>query len=105
LSYPPRVPKYFVCKKVKQLFELDLDAGTYTRQSTTSGLFDGGPDQLQRILLGGKQDYLFFTEEGKLVQSGWCPLSRADVSQRVVITGGKGRYCTTDDKSLGLMQL
>jgi len=55
---------YFVCKKIKQLFELDLDAGTYTNQSTTSGLFDGGPDQLQRILHNGVDDVLFFTEEG-----------------------------------------
>ncbi|CAB9504928.1 osmC-like protein [Seminavis robusta] len=55
---------FFVCKKVKHLFELDLDAGTYTRQSTTTGLFDGGPDQLHRILEDGFDDFLFFTEEG-----------------------------------------
>ena len=35
---------------MKALFELDLDAGTYTRESTRSGLFDGQPDQLQKII-------------------------------------------------------
>lgn len=55
---------YFVCKKIKQLFELDLEGGTYTNKSTVSGLFDGGPDQLKRILADGADDLLFFTEEG-----------------------------------------
>lgn len=55
---------YFVCKKIKRLFELDLVEGTYTNQSTTTGLFDGGPDQLKRILIDGAEEFLFFTEEG-----------------------------------------
>lgn len=55
---------YFVCKNIKVLFELDLDNNTYTSQTTVNGLFDGGPDQLQRILVDGSEDYLFFTEEG-----------------------------------------
>jgi hypothetical protein len=54
---------FFVCKKIKQLFVLDLDGSTYTSSTTTSGLFDGGPDQLQRII-GGNEDVLYFTEEG-----------------------------------------
>lgn len=55
---------YFVCKKIKRLFELDLLGGTFTNHSTTAGLFDGGPDQLKRILNDGGDDLLFFTEEG-----------------------------------------
>jgi hypothetical protein len=55
---------FFVCKNIKQLFALDLDRMTYTKKSTVSGLFDGGPDQLQRILADGAEDLLFFTEEG-----------------------------------------
>lgn len=55
---------YFVCKKIKSMFVLDLVTQAYTNQSTVSGLFDGGPDQLQRILAEGAEDFLFFTEEG-----------------------------------------
>jgi hypothetical protein len=54
---------FFVCKKIKQLFVLDLDRSTYTSSTTTSGLFDGGPDQLLHII-GGDEDVLYFTEEG-----------------------------------------
>jgi hypothetical protein len=36
---------YFISKRFKSLFMLDLDTGTYTNQTTRHGLFDGGPDQ------------------------------------------------------------
>ena len=49
---------YFVIKKRKQLFELNLDNGTYTMMSTVSGLFEGGPDQMKRILVDGAEDFL-----------------------------------------------
>jgi hypothetical protein len=39
------------------------DRGTYTRMSTVYGLFDGAPDQVERIL-EGSSDMLYFTEEG-----------------------------------------
>mmetsp|Transcript_9601 Transcript_9601/g.23922 ORF Transcript_9601/g.23922 Transcript_9601/m.23922 type:complete len:195 (-) Transcript_9601:1307-1891(-) len=54
---------YIVCKKIKMLFIFDLDRMTFDKMSTVTGLFDGGPDQLQRIL-GGAGGMLFFTEEG-----------------------------------------
>eukprot|EP00934_Nitzschia_sp_Nitz4_P006367 Nitzschia sp. Nitz4//scaffold69_size99277//96853//98628//NITZ4_004653-RA/size99277-processed-gene-0.46-mRNA-1//-1//CDS//3329556775//6357//frame0 len=54
---------YFVCKKIKRMFVLNLDSNTYHSQSTVSGLFDGQPDQLQRVL-GDSTDLLYFTEEG-----------------------------------------
>jgi hypothetical protein len=54
---------YIVCKKIQQLFVFDLDKMTYHNVSTVSGLFDGDPDQMQRIL-GQKGGLLYFTEEG-----------------------------------------
>jgi len=65
---------YFVCKEIKVLFELDLEEMTYTNTSTKAGLFDGGPDQIVRILDRQKQkdgvieqgdadELLYFTEE------------------------------------------
>jgi hypothetical protein len=54
---------FFVCKQIRKLFILDLDAGTYTRSSTESGLFDGGPDQLKRII-NDEDGLLYFTEDG-----------------------------------------
>jgi uncharacterized protein len=53
---------YFVCKKIKMLFSLDLDKFTYYNHTTVHGLFDGSPDQMQRIL-GDSRDMLYFTEE------------------------------------------
>ena len=54
---------FVVCKNIKQMFTFDLDKMTYYNQTTESGLFDGGPDQMQRIL-DHDGDLLFFTEEG-----------------------------------------
>ena len=54
---------YLVCKNIRQMFVLNLDEGTYYNQTTESGLFDGKPDQLQRIL-DDPNDILYFTEEG-----------------------------------------
>ncbi|CAJ1930763.1 unnamed protein product [Cylindrotheca closterium] len=54
---------FYVCKESKHMFTLDLDRGTYTRQSTVNGLFDGTPDQIERVL-EGSSEFLYFTEEG-----------------------------------------
>jgi len=54
---------YVVCKRIRQMFVFDLDKGTYYNHTTMSGLFDGGPDQMQRILDDEPGDLLFFTEE------------------------------------------
>ena len=53
----------FVSKVRKAIFTLDLQLGTWFVSSTVSGLFDGQPDQIQR-LLGDSRDLLYFTEEG-----------------------------------------
>lgn len=56
---------YFVCKGIKMLFELDLDGNTYTRRSTDSGLFEGEPDMVRKVLSEEESDeyLLFFTED------------------------------------------
>lgn len=54
---------FFVCKRIYQVFTINLDEGTYTNQTTVNGLFDGKPDQMQRIL-DDPNDILYFTEEG-----------------------------------------
>jgi hypothetical protein len=55
---------FLVCKNIRQLFTIK-DDGTYSNRTTISGIFDGKPDTLQR-LLGDSRDLLYFTEEGGL---------------------------------------
>lgn len=55
---------YVACKGIRQLFMFDLDTLTYSNHSTVSGLFDGSPDQMKRILDDNPSDLLYFTEEG-----------------------------------------
>lgn len=67
---------YIVSKKLKELFVLDLDAFTYTSSSTTSGAFDGQPDQIIRLIpennsfdkensrLQNEDGLLYFVEDG-----------------------------------------
>ncbi|CAB9504930.1 osmC-like protein [Seminavis robusta] len=64
---------YFVSKVFKQLYELNLDEMTYTNSTTRQGLFDGTPDQIQRIMHAGskqtrdapdpEEEILYLTEE------------------------------------------
>ena len=54
---------FLVCKNIRQLFTINIDDGTYSNRTTISGLFDGKPDTLQRIL-GDSRNLLYFTEEG-----------------------------------------
>ena len=55
---------YFTTKYWKDLFILDLDTMAYTRSSTTTGAFDGQPDQIKRILAeDDSRDMLYFCEE------------------------------------------
>ena len=52
---------YFVSKRFKRLYILDLDRGTYEASSTESGAFDEQPDQVARIV---GDDILYFCEDG-----------------------------------------
>ncbi|CAJ1947303.1 unnamed protein product [Cylindrotheca closterium] len=54
---------YFTSKTLKSLFVLNLDGDTYRRFSTDRGLFDGQPDQMQR-LIKGSNSLLYFCEDG-----------------------------------------
>ena len=53
---------FFVSKELKTLFILDLDNGNYTSHTTRQGVFDGQPDQVNRII-GANDDLLYFTED------------------------------------------
>ncbi len=53
----------FVSKRLRMLYILNLDTHTWTQSSTVSGLFEGEPDQLQR-LFENPRNLLYFTEEG-----------------------------------------
>jgi hypothetical protein len=53
---------HVVCKNIKQMFSFYLHTMTYFNQSIVSGLFDGGPDQLNCIVRDSG-DLLYFTEE------------------------------------------
>ena len=53
---------YFVSKEQHELFILNLDSDTYEVESTISGVFDGSPDQLVRLV--GDGELLYYTEEG-----------------------------------------
>merc|ERR1712113_337100 len=56
---------YFVTKRDKYLFILDLDLLTYERSSTVSGAFDGQPDQIKSIIAKDPlNDMLYFCEDG-----------------------------------------
>jgi len=58
---------FVVSKLQKYLFILDLDAQTYQVHSTLSGVFDGMPDQVKRLVHGDDDDdsntLLYFCEE------------------------------------------
>ena len=57
---------YFVSKRFKMLYILDLDSRRYVNTSTKHGLFDGEPDQIVSMDQD-TNDILYFTEEaGKL---------------------------------------
>lgn len=66
---------FFTTKERKELFILDLDGNTFERKSTRSGVFDGEPDQVKRIVGDG---LLYFCEENGSAngvhardQNGW----------------------------------
>jgi hypothetical protein len=63
---------YVVCKGIKSLFTFDLDEMTYVNTTTVSGLFDGSPDQMERIMEGQEGGLLYFTEEGGVDAGKLC---------------------------------
>jgi hypothetical protein len=55
---------FFLSKVYKSLFILNLDARTYRNETTRHGLFDGQPDQMQRVDGADANNLLYFTEDG-----------------------------------------
>lgn len=55
---------YFISKQYSAMYILDLDTFEFTVESTETGLFTGGPDQIKRILNDDTSNLLFFTEDG-----------------------------------------
>lgn len=54
---------FVISKSQKEMIIFDLDGDTYKTKSTVRGLFDGQPDQVQRIV-SAEDSLLYFTEEG-----------------------------------------
>jgi hypothetical protein len=55
---------YFIAKKMKMIFILELDGTSYRKVSTHSGLFGDGSDQIHSID-GSSSEVLYFTEDGE----------------------------------------
>ena len=59
---------FVVSKRYQTVFVLDLDQGTYHNSSTATSLFDGEPDQIQRLVPTDDDPdadrILYFTEDG-----------------------------------------
>jgi hypothetical protein len=87
---------YFVCKKIKQLFVLNLDTGIYSNHTTEVGLFDGTPGQVARAE-GASLELLYFTED-----------SGSDMNAGVHARDHEGKFYTVleseifDDVTTGL---
>lgn len=58
---------YFVSKAFRTIFILDLEAGTYVNETTRNGLFNGQPDQIERVdefRPTSDRELVYFTEDG-----------------------------------------
>jgi hypothetical protein len=55
---------YFIAKKMRMLFILNLDNFTWKKFSTQSGLFNDGSDQMQ-IMANSNAEFMYFTEDGE----------------------------------------
>ena len=93
---------YFISKKIHHLFILDLDANTYTSSSTKSGAFNGGPDQIIRLMPDNveehKSDLLYFLEDGGPNPAGVFARDRDTKRYYTILEGGPNR----SDETTGL---
>ena len=56
---------FIVSKKKRRLFQLDLDTGRFISENVgRSGAFQGGPDQITRLIGKDQEMILYFTEDG-----------------------------------------
>ena len=65
---------FFVCKKMKIMFVLDLNGNTYYNRTTKNGLFDGKLDSIDHIL-GDPRGMLYFTEKDGVDSGVHAPLT------------------------------
>jgi outer membrane protein assembly factor BamB len=86
---------YFVTKMLKIMYILNLDDGTYIRQSTRGGVFVGQPDQIVHITKA-VDSLLYFTEDGGQFAG---VNARDQYGQYFTIFEGTGRY---SDETTGL---
>jgi len=84
---------YFVSKRFEKLYVLNLDDGTYSAESTVHGLFDGQPDQIQRILEYDEDEILYFTEEAG--QHGGIHGRKSDGEYFTILEGPDYHHETT----------
>ena len=93
---------YFVSKKRKEMFILDLDSNTYTVTSTKSGAFNGQPDQIVRLLPhdANENDHglLYFLEDGGSHPAGVFARDKNADKAYTIIEGGPNR----SDETTGL---
>ena len=62
---------FIVSKKKRRLFQLDLDTGRFTSEDVgRSGAFQGGPDQITRLIGKDQEMILYFTEDGGTIHPG-----------------------------------
>jgi len=92
---------YFVSKKLKQMFVLDLDSYTYNALSTRSGAFNGQPDQIVRLLPNNEEDgksLLYFLEDGGSSPAGIFARDKNADRMYTIIEGGPAH----SDETTGL---
>ena len=55
---------YFVSKKRRDIYILDLDSDTYVADSAKGGAFDGQTDQVVHVIGNDDESIMYFTEDG-----------------------------------------
>ncbi|CAB9504740.1 osmC-like protein [Seminavis robusta] len=60
----------FVCRGIRQLYQLDLDEGTYNRTSTTQGLMEGEPNEIRYATANNGETTLLYMTEADGRRSG-----------------------------------
>lgn len=91
---------YFTSKKLRMLFTLDLDNGTYTSSGTINGAFDGQPDQIIKLLPPANyfdkdrdnginlNGFLYFLEDGGNNPAGVFARDRTGGNYFTIVEGG-----------------
>lgn len=88
---------FFVSKKLRRLYVLNLDDGTYVERGTTHGKFDGQPDQILHVVDPYDEEaVIYFTEDGGPNAAGIYAQTTGG-RKFTVVEGGEG----TSDETTG----